>query len=90
MCGSPKLMFCYVRVVDTDAPSYQGRTPQAVLGTVETEKRWKYLALIAACHDHWAGFIPLSAFLLMVYLAQRLVILCADLLMFCVGSPTGL
>ena len=48
-----------VRVVDTDAPSYQGRTPQAVLRTVETEKQWKYLALIVAFHDHWAGFIPL-------------------------------
>jgi len=29
-----------VRVVDTDVPSYQGRTPQAVLCTAETEKRW--------------------------------------------------
>ena len=32
-----------VRVVDTDAPSYQGRTPQAVLRTVETEKQRKYI-----------------------------------------------
>ena len=27
-----------MRAVDTDAPSYQGRTPQAVLRTAETEK----------------------------------------------------
>ena len=27
-----------VRVVDTDVPSYQGRTPQAVLHAAETEK----------------------------------------------------
>ena len=45
-----------VKVFDTDAPSYQSRTPQAVLCTAETEKRRKYLA---ACHDHWARFIPL-------------------------------
>ena len=46
-----------MRVVDTDAPSYQGRTTLPVLCTAETyQKRWKYLY---ACQDCWAGFIPL-------------------------------
>ena len=31
-----------VWVVDTDAPSYQSRSPQAVLRTAEVEKRRKY------------------------------------------------
>ena len=44
-----------VRVVDTGAPSYQGRILQAVLCTTENEKRRKYFA---ACHDRQAGFTP--------------------------------
>ena len=45
-----------VRIVDTDTPSYQGRTAQAVLHTAETEKRFKSFP---ACHDLQAGFTPL-------------------------------
>ena len=45
-----------VRVVDTDAPSYQSRSPQAVLCTAEVEKRRKYGA---ACLARRASFTPL-------------------------------
>ena len=45
-----------VRVVDTDAPSYHGRSPQAVLGSAEAEKKCKYLE---ACLARHAGFTPL-------------------------------
>ena len=45
-----------VRVVDTDAPSYQSRSPQAVLRTAEVEKRRKYGA---ACLARRASFTPL-------------------------------
>ena len=68
-------------IMITDAPSYKGRIPQAVLQNTDTDKLQKYFA---ACQDCWAA--SLCAFLLMVCWAQRLVILCTDLLMFCVGS----
>ena len=42
-----------VRVVDTDAPSYRGHSPQAVLGSAEAEKKRKYLE---ACLARHAGF----------------------------------
>ena len=42
-----------VCVVDTDAPSYCGRTPQAVLGSVEAEKKRKYLEACLARHACW-------------------------------------
>ena len=45
-----------VRVVDTDAPSYRGRSPQAVLGSTEAEKKRKYLE---ACLARHAGLTPL-------------------------------
>ena len=45
-----------VRVVDTDAPSYQSRSPQAVLRTAEVEKRRKYGA---ACLARRASFMHL-------------------------------
>ena len=45
-----------VRVVDTDAPSYCDRSPQAVLGSAEAEKKRKYLE---ACLARHAGFTPL-------------------------------
>ena len=49
-----------VRVVDTDAPSYQSRSPQAVLRTAEVEKRRKYGARYgAACLARRASFTPL-------------------------------
>ena len=45
-----------VRVVDTDAPSYQSRSPQAVLRTAEVKKRRKYGT---ACLARRASFTPL-------------------------------
>ena len=39
-----------VRVVDTDAPFYQGRTPKAVLHIAETEKQRKY---VPCCSLGW-------------------------------------
>ena len=45
-----------VRVVDTDAPSYRGRSLQAVLDSAEAEKKRKYLE---ACLARHAGFTPL-------------------------------
>ena len=45
-----------VRVVDTDAPSCQSRSPQAVLRTAEVEKRRKYGA---ACLVRRASFTSL-------------------------------
>ena len=45
-----------MRVVDSDAPSHQSRTSQAVLHTAEAEKQRKFLA---ACQDRRDGFTPL-------------------------------
>jgi len=45
-----------IRVVDTDALSYHSHSPQAVLSSVEAEKKHKYMDTCLACH---AGFIPL-------------------------------
>ena len=45
-----------VRVVDTDAPSYRGRSPQTMLGSAEAEKKRKYLE---ACLARHASFTPL-------------------------------
>ena len=45
-----------IRVVDTDAQSYCGRTPIAVLCSAEVEKKRKYSL---ACHSHCASFTPL-------------------------------
>ena len=45
-----------VSVIDTGAPSYRGRSPQAVLSSAESEKKHKYLE---ACLARHAGFMPL-------------------------------
>ena len=45
-----------VHVVDTDAPSYRSRSPQAVLCSAEAEKKRKY---VEACLARHAGFTPL-------------------------------
>ena len=63
------------RVVDTDAPSYQGRTPRLfyVLLRLSSDGNTLLLAKIVGLD------LPLCA---LVCLAWRLVILCANLLMF--------
>jgi len=45
-----------IGVVDTDARSYCGRTPTAVLSSAEVEKKHKYSL---ACQSHCASFTPL-------------------------------
>ena len=45
-----------VCVIDVDAPSYQGCSPQAVLCSAEAEKKHKYTEACLACH---ASFTPL-------------------------------
>jgi len=45
-----------VCVVDTDAPFYRGCSLQAVLSSVEAEKKHKYME---ACLAHHTGFTPL-------------------------------
>ena len=45
-------------MVDTDARSYCGRTPIAVLCSAEVEKKLKYSL---ACQNHRASFTPLCA-----------------------------
>ena len=45
-----------VCVTDVDAPSYRGRSPQAVLCSAEAEKRYKYME---ACLARHASFTPL-------------------------------
>ena len=45
-----------IRVVDTDARSYCGRTPSAVLCSAEAEKKRKYSL---ACQSRRASFTPL-------------------------------
>ena len=45
-----------VRIVDTDAPSYLGKSPEAVLKAAEREKKNKYAR---ACEDQHASFTPL-------------------------------
>ena len=45
-----------VRIVDTDAPSYSSRTPQAVIQSAEVEKKRKYSS---ACQARRASFTPL-------------------------------
>ena len=45
-----------VRIVDTDAQSYRGRTPKDVLKSAEKEKKAKYGA---ACEERHALFTPL-------------------------------
>ena len=45
-----------VRIVDTDAQSYRGRTPKDVLKGAEKEKKAKYSA---ACEERHALFTPL-------------------------------
>ena len=45
-----------MHVVDTDAPSYCSRLPQAVLWSAEVEKKRKYSL---ACQAHHASFTPL-------------------------------
>ena len=45
-----------MRVVDTDAPSYYSRSPQAVLRSAEVEKKRKYSL---ACQARRASFTPL-------------------------------
>ena len=44
-----------IKVVDTDAQSYRGRTPKDVLGTAEKGKKSKYSS---ACEDRRALFTP--------------------------------
>ena len=43
-----------VRIVDTDAPSYQSRSPQAVLRTAEVEKKGEVWCCLsgASCQFH--------------------------------------
>lgn len=43
-----------VRIVDTDAPSYLGKSPEAVLKAAEREKKNKYAR---ACEDQHAKAI---------------------------------
>ena len=45
-----------IRVVDTDAPSYHGRTTESVLKSAEEEKKLKYLE---ACQMRHISFTPL-------------------------------
>ena len=45
-----------IRVIDTDAVSYLGRKPSAVLASAETEKKTKYTA---ACTERNVSFTPL-------------------------------
>uniref|UniRef100_A0A146MEQ0 Uncharacterized protein n=1 Tax=Lygus hesperus TaxID=30085 RepID=A0A146MEQ0_LYGHE len=45
-----------VRIVDTDAPSHESRTVNAVLITAENEKKRKYLP---ACEQRHCSFTPL-------------------------------
>ena len=45
-----------IRIVDTDAPSYSGKSPQTVLRMAEREKKLKYGQ---ACEDRHASFTPL-------------------------------
>ena len=68
-----------VRVVDTDAPSYCIRSPQAVLLSAEVEKKRKYFLV---CQARCASFTPLcysvdgllgsEANLFIKHLAERL------------------
>ena len=45
-----------IRVIDTDAQSYQSHSPQSVLASAEAEKKCKYST---ACSDRRASFTPL-------------------------------
>ena len=48
-----------IRVIDTDAQSYQSHSPQSVLAFAEAEKKRKYST---ACSDRRASFTPLCFF----------------------------
>ena len=45
-----------VRIVDTNAPSYLGKSPEAVLKAAEREKKNKYAR---SCEDQHASLTPL-------------------------------
>ena len=45
-----------IRIIDTDAQSYLGRSPTQVISVTENEKKRKYLDAAAACRAH---FTPL-------------------------------
>ena len=57
-----------IRVVDTDAPSYNRQSPRSVLCSAESEKKKKYLQ---ACHDCRADFTPLCVSIDGIYAGSR-------------------
>jgi len=62
-----------VRVVDTDAPSYHGHSPQAVLSSAETEKKHNYTE---ACLVHHAGFTLLCFLVYGMFVTEADFFLC--------------
>jgi hypothetical protein len=49
-----------VQVTDTDAPSYQTRSPVSVLKLQEKEKKWKYLEACLEQRRHFTPFVVLT------------------------------
>jgi len=66
-----------VCVVDTDAPSYCGCSPQVVSSSTEAEKKYKYMKACLACH---AGFKPLC------FLVDSMFATEADFFLYCLAD----